>query len=121
MTKFIEKLKEIAETVAEQKPVLRFFGLVESEDVPNHWDLLVCSDKLTPYSLQALKYIGGLLLKTLTSEEMLRIARFVVLGRDDETIAALLEDQQSEHVNGSIVLWPMREAAAVESSIRQRS
>ena len=96
LAKLVAKLDKVADVVAEEKPKLRFFGLVHRITSPwDRWDVLVCSDKLVPRSIEAIRYILGVLkAKKLTRAEMIRIARIVVLPRNHELIAALNEDEQ---------------------------
>ncbi|MFI5380939.1 MAG: hypothetical protein ACHRHE_16700 [Tepidisphaerales bacterium] len=96
LDRMVGKLEKVADVVADEKPRLRFFGLVHRITSPwDRWDLLVCSDKLAPRSIEAIRYILEVLkAKKLTREEMIRIARIVVLPRNNELIAALSEDEQ---------------------------
>ncbi len=74
MSKLFDKLEEVARIVDRDKPVLHFFGLVHAIDAIDRWDLLVSSDQLAPWSMEALKYIADLLKKKLRSEEVINIA-----------------------------------------------
>ena len=115
--KLRNKLKRVAEIVAKEKPKLHFFGLVHRVDVPDRWDLLVSSDKLAPWSMEALKYIAGQLKKALTADEIIRIARIVALPRNNAVIASLAKSDaiDSDEIEGlhpadnfdqTITIWP---------------
>jgi hypothetical protein len=120
---FVNKLKKVADEVAREKSKLYFFGLVRRDDAPpNRWDLLVSSERLQPWSLEAINYIVEQLKKKLTADEMIRIARIVVLPRNNSLITDLLKDSQAvAGVSGSnlhpmdqpdraMIIWPVRKS-----------
>jgi hypothetical protein len=85
----------------------------------DRWDLLVSSDKLTPWSPESLKYIVEKLQKVgkLSPEDMVRIARVVALPRDNEVITELRENERilpgrlsvlhhADRFDQAFVIWP---------------
>src|SRR5271154_6971447 len=88
------KLKKVAAIVAAEKPKLHFFGLIHRVDVPDRWDLLVSSDKLAPWSMEALNYIADHLKKVLTAKEIISIAQIVALPRNNSVIASLTKGER---------------------------
>jgi len=117
MTSILEKLKKIAENVNAEKPRLHFFALVHRVDAPDRWDLLVSSDKLEPWSMDALKYVVAHLKKTLTADEITRISQVVVLPRDSKVISSLNQNPQiqagelsllhrADRFDQAYVVWP---------------
>jgi hypothetical protein len=117
MTSILEKLKKVAERVNAEKPELHFFALVHRVDAPDRWDLLVSSDKLEPWSMDALKYIVGHLKKVLSADEITRIAQVVVLPRDSKVISSLNHNPQvqagelsflhpADRFDQAFVIWP---------------
>lgn len=121
MTAMLDKLKRIAAIVDAEKPKLHFFALVHRVDTPDRWDLLVSSDKLEPWSMEALKYIVGRLKKELTAEEMIRISQVVALPPDNKVIASLNENRRirtgelsflhpADRFDRAYVIWPLENA-----------
>lgn len=121
MIALLDKLKKIAAVVDAEKPKLHFFALVHRVDTPDRWDLLVSSDKLEPWSMEALKYIVGHLKKELTAEEIIRISQVVALPRDNKVIASLNQNRQirsgelsvlqpADRFDRAYIIWPAGEA-----------
>jgi hypothetical protein len=87
----VVKLNAIAPIIDAEKPQLRLLALVHRDNAPHdRWDLLVSSDQLVPWSVEAISYIVGLLKKELTVEDMIRIARVVALPTDNALVNDLL-------------------------------
>jgi hypothetical protein len=121
MNAFVKKLSRIAADMAAEKPKLHFFGLVHRADAPDLWDLLVSSDKLEPWSMQALRYVAARLKKVLTAEELVKISRIVVLPRKNKAITALTQNPQirlgeisflhpADRFDQAVVIWPAEKA-----------
>jgi hypothetical protein len=123
LDKLAEKLERVAAAVAKEKPTLHFFGLVaRPSGPPDHWDLLVSSDQLVPWSLDAIHYLVNRLKKALTLSEFVRIARVVALPKDSEFIADLRAGENghrfrrvrpSEVPEQAVIIWPQRPARVV--------
>ena len=94
MKTFFDKLHPLADQIDRAKG-LGFFAVVHrANGLYDRWDLLISSPKLKPWSIEALRYIAGLLQKALTADELVRIARIVVLPPESEVITSLLHDDQ---------------------------
>lgn len=122
--KFLAKLQKVAKDIAAEKPTLHFFGLVHDDEAPpDRWDLLVSSDQLKPWSMEAIRYVvHHLRQKRLAANEMVRISQIVALPRDNVLIRDLLQQTQTvpgrirglhpmDYPEDVVVLWPMTEAA----------
>jgi hypothetical protein len=122
MSSFFDKLNRLAKVVARERPKLYFFGLVHRIEAPHdRWDLLLSSEKLEPWSMDALKYVAAHLKEELTDEEIIRISQIVALPKDHPVILAL--SKNGDHVPGDIdglrpaddfdqiyVLWPAKKS-----------
>jgi hypothetical protein len=118
-----EKLEGLAEDLNAAKSKLHFLGLVHRVDAPDRWDLLVSSDQLAPWSMEALRYVSERLQKILTPEELVQISRVVALPRNYDLIAKLSRNDQqragelqflhpSESFDRAIVIWPANRTQA---------
>ncbi len=115
-----EKLSELAEKIAKAKRPLHFMALVHRENMADRWDLLISSDQLSPWSLDAIRYVDSELKKTLTSEEGLTIATIVPLAKDNEIVVQALKHgnvpppvlvdglHPSDYYNQWVLLWPKK-------------
>jgi hypothetical protein len=93
MNDWVDNLTKVAKDIAKERSKLHFFGVVHPTDAPyDRWDLLVSSDKLTPWSTDSIRYIVGRLKDHLSSEEMVKIAMVVALPKNNPIIAALLKN-----------------------------
>ena len=113
-------LQKVAEIVADEKPDLHFFALVHPVDgLWDHWDLLVSSDQLQPWSMEARTYIDDYLRKKLSSEDLVKISRIVALPPDNKIIRSLIDDEQIDlgklvplshdaNFDEVCVLWPKK-------------
>lgn len=126
-----EKLEKIAIRISQEKPRLHFLGLVHRTGaLHDRWDLLVSSDKLAPWTMEALNYVVDQLKKVLTSDELIRIARVIALPRDNPVIASLLRDRQSstnpigfpqrDRFDEQDVIWPLGDTKEAALPRKQR-
>lgn len=123
MKPWMSKLRQMAETIAMEKPILHFMGLVPHQDLPDRWHLLVSSDQLKPHAMEGLRYIASLLKKHMSAKDRVKVSLMVILPHDRATIKALNQpgDFTADRLQGLyrfdapdevIVLWPMKRASA---------
>jgi hypothetical protein len=120
MKVLLNKLKKMATRLAKEKPKLHLFALVHRVEAPDRWDLLVSSDKLAPWSMNALNYIVPRLKKALTIEEIIKISQVVVLPPTNAVVTSLANYAHTEtgDISGLYptdrfdrvyVIWPLSE------------
>jgi hypothetical protein len=76
---------------------LIFLALVEREDNPGWWDLLISGGGLRSDTLEDYRYVGRVLQEELTQDEMLKLTHFVLLREDYEPAQKLA---RKLHVDG---------------------
>jgi hypothetical protein len=116
-----DKLEAVARKLDEDKPKLHLFALVHRVDAPeDRWDLLVSSDQLAPWSMEALKYIADLLKGALTTGEIIKISQVVALPPTNELVTSLAQNAQADpgdisnlrptdRFDHRFVIWPLSE------------
>ncbi|HSZ59242.1 MAG TPA: hypothetical protein VK797_26610 [Tepidisphaeraceae bacterium] len=116
--KFTDKLRDIAEEIAEEKPELHFLGLVHrTEGPPGDWDLLVSSDQIEPWSIDSIKYVVAHLRRRLSAAEMTRIATVVALPADNALLTHLSQGGEAyglhpmDQIDRAVVIWPSKHAS----------
>ena len=124
MKRFTNKLKKVAKGIAEGKPELHFLGLVPHHLLPWRWELLVSSDQLDQAGMDGLNYVVKHLREHLTTKDMVRISRIVILPRrkdlikrfskdEDFSPAAIRDLYRSDPPEEVIVIWPLKHATSV--------
>ena len=119
--RMVKKLRKLSEVVNAEKH-LYFFGLVQTEAGPaDRWDILVSARDFVPRSADAIQYIAKLLQKRLTADEIVQISRVVVLPRDNELIASLVQNGRAgtgtirglhptDEPSEAVVIWPAKDS-----------
>jgi hypothetical protein len=122
MNHWFDKLKSVARAIADDRPKLHFFGLVHPVEAPNdRWDLLVSSDKLTPWNADSIRYVVNLLNEQLSPEEIVKIATVVTLPKDNDVVVALSKGVANssngirglrpiDDFDGVEVIWPAKKS-----------
>src|SRR5947209_18940739 len=94
MTKLFKKIERVAKAIEADGMHLTFVGLLHRVDAPDRWDLVILTPDLEPQSKASLQYVYDRLMPALSKDEMVSIARVVVLSPDDRTINDLLDSGQ---------------------------
>lgn len=94
MKSLFDKLESIAARVDKERGLYFFAAVHPTGGLHDRWDLLVSSPNLKPWSMDALRYVSGLLQKALTVADIVRIARINVLPRENEVIASIMDNDQ---------------------------
>ena len=126
--KLQEKLARIANIIAKGKQQLHLVAVIRSSRLSDRWDFIISSDSLVPHSHDAIKYVADLLKKNLTTQELIKIARIVVLSPSNRLVATLVENPKTRpdelnlllHASDRfdmppIVLWPPQAAPMATS------
>src|SRR5690349_18673258 len=116
MNSFLQNLKRVAAALDRGRGPLAVLAIVHRIGAPDRWDLIVSSAGLQPWTMDALNYTNKHLQRELTSEQMIRIARIVVLPADNEVVGWLLElsdsglgvlsNGLSDRFDNALVVWP---------------
>lgn len=96
MRAIVEKLMDIERQVAEEKGPFSLFALFLREDAPNVWDLVVSAEWVSDKYV-TMGYIAEKVSKSLSSEEIIKISRIVVLDQNNPGLEAVLRAIQIEH------------------------
>jgi hypothetical protein len=94
MKTLFKKLELVATRVEREKGLYLLAVVHPVGGLHDRWDLLICSPELEPWSTDAMRYMAALLQDVLRVEDIVRIARIVVLPRDNDVVAALLSNDQ---------------------------
>jgi hypothetical protein len=118
MSKLSDKLKPLAKQIDKERGPLHFMALAKT-DVYQRWDLLVSSDKLGPWSLDAMTYVDKLLNESVTIDEKLLISRIVPLPKNNKIVAWVMKNgtppphdlngiHPNDRVDKMIIIWPKK-------------
>jgi hypothetical protein len=97
MIELLEKLKEQEVVMANEKGPFELFALFLREDAPGKWDLVVAAEWIDKNKEASLKYIAGIVQKTLSKEELLKLSRIVLIDEENPALEALNVAMRVEH------------------------
>ncbi|MCI0489817.1 MAG: hypothetical protein L0229_24770 [Blastocatellia bacterium] len=97
MKKIIEKLAKLEESVAKEKGPFDLFGLFLREDGFDKWDLVASALWIEEDYSKALDYMTKKLNSILTTEELLKISKVVLINEFDERVRNIQKYIAVEH------------------------
>lgn len=97
MNPFIAKLKTIEQCLSEKKGRFWIFALLQREDSPGKWDLLVAAEWLQEEDRKSLDHIITALEQEFTQDDLLQLSRIVVLNPDNPIVQDLTAAFSQEH------------------------
>ena len=98
----IEKLRKVMNRVSAEKGDFVLFGLFQTEESPDKWDLVVSAPWLEKGKLKALREFVKILSSIIGQGEVLSLSKIVTLNHDEPSLKAILRAVQVE--NGPLVL-----------------
>jgi hypothetical protein len=96
MNKLAEKIRLVEADIAKERGFLNLFALFEREDLHNRWDLLI-SAPWANFDRETLKYVADVIKRHLTPEEMVLLARMVILPADEDPVLSLNANFDVQH------------------------
>jgi len=99
MKEMTRKLRQVEQELSNEKGPLNLFALFEREDLTDLWDLVV-SAPWARHDLETLRYINDVLKRHLVGEDMVRLARIVILRAAEDPVRAITEEYDVEHGQG---------------------
>jgi hypothetical protein len=97
MKELVEKIKEQEVVMANEKGPFELFALFLREDAPGKWDLVVAAEWIDKNKEASFKYIAGIVQKTLSKEELLKLSRIVLIDENNPALEALHRAMRVEH------------------------
>ena len=94
-------LQNVRRRIIADRGRLNFLALLERDEDPGRWDLLIAGAGLRSDTLADYEYVGRVLMDELTTSEMLELVKFVLLPEDYEPVQKIL---QRVHVEGDEVV-----------------
>ena len=96
MNQLADKLRHVEEEMAREKGPLNLFALLEREDLPDRWDLVV-SASWARKDQATLRYVAEIVKHHLAPDEMILLARIVVLPAAEDPVRSITESYNVEH------------------------
>ncbi len=96
MNELTEKVRCVEADIAREKGALNLFALFEREDLYDRWDLVV-SAPWARHDLPTLRYIADVIKRHLAPEDMVSLARIVVLPASEDPVRSINERYDVEH------------------------
>jgi hypothetical protein len=97
MKEIVDKLKEQEVIMAEEKGPFELFALFLREDAPGKWDLVIAAEWIDKNKEASFKYVAGIVQKTLSKEEMMKLSRIVLIDEKNPALEALHKAMRVEH------------------------
>lgn len=97
MKEIVEKLKQQEEIMAKEKGPFDLFALFLREDAPGKWDLVVAAEWIEKDKETAFKYIAGIVQKTLSKEQLLKLSRIAIVDESNQALEAFHRAMHVEH------------------------
>src|SRR5262245_56641810 len=97
MSDFLTALVEMERELSQQRGSFTLIALLERQDIPERWDLLVAAPWIEPDNEQVLRLVAAEVKKRLPPSEIVRISRIVLLDSDDASLRAITSARSVEH------------------------
>ena len=97
MKEIVDKLKEQEVIMANEKGPFELFALFLREDAPGKWDLVIAAEWIDKNKEASFKYVAGIVQKTLSKEEMMKLSRIVLIDEKNPALEALHKAMRVEH------------------------
>lgn len=101
---FIDKLVRLEKHIAAAKGEFVLFAVVQREDAPHRWDLLLSAPWFGPEEKETLDFIVSKLQGTLTPQEMVMLSRIVLFPPTDPRVDEIRQRLQSPVKHGHVEL-----------------
>jgi hypothetical protein len=88
MNELVTKLQSVEDEVTRERGGILFFGLLKTAELPDKWDLVISARWVTESKLSDLRYLAEKLRARLTPDEMISLARIVLLEPKDTILLA---------------------------------
>lgn len=92
MKNILEKLKQLVLSLEREHGPILIFALFLREDPLEKWDVVVTASWLNASDMNSYKLISSNLQKILTNEELMELARIVVLDQNDSVVSFFQEN-----------------------------
>ena len=97
MRKIVDALKEIEFELSREKGPFTLFAVFEREDIPNRFDLVVAAPWIEQDNERALRLLAAEIKKRLSVDELLQVAKIVILDPTDTSVRAITAEHAVEH------------------------
>lgn len=97
MESFITKLKSIEQRLSKERGRFWFFALLQRDDSPGKWDLLVSAEWLQEKERKSLDHITAAIEQEFDQDDLLQLSRVVVLNPDNPIVQDLTTAFSQEH------------------------
>jgi hypothetical protein len=101
---FIDKLVTIEEAIAAEKGDFVLFAVVQREEAPNRWDLLLSAPWFGAEDKETLDFIVSKLKGILTPQEMVLLSRIVLFPPNDPRVNEIQKRIQKPVTHGHVEL-----------------
>jgi hypothetical protein len=120
---FMDKLVALEKAIAAEKGAFVLFAVVQREDVPDRWDLLLSAPWFGPKEAETLDFFVHRLRTTLTPQELVQISRIILFPPNDPRVHEIrqLLGQPVAHGHVERSMWslagmPVRHAHIVTAA-----
>jgi len=103
MKELIEKLRSIEINLSKKKGRFTLFGLFQSENTGDKWDLLIAAPWININDTGTLKLIATSVQEALTPEEIVMIQRIALIDDKNPALNALQMSIHAEHGGAEFV------------------
>lgn len=97
MNKFLDKLVKLEKTISEEKGAFDLFAVFLREDGFDKWDLVASALWIEKDYNKAQHYVTRKLQSTLTTDELLKISKVVLIDEFDERVRSIQRVVRTEH------------------------
>lgn len=97
MNELVKDLQKIERSLSEEKGMFNLFALFLLENGAGKWDLLVAAPWTEKNKGVALKRVATKVQKTLSTKDLLKLARVVIIDQDNPGLADVQRAVHAEH------------------------
>jgi len=97
MKTFVDKMINLERRMADEKGPFILFALFLPEDSPHYWDLVVSAPWASRHEMDSFEYIADKIKESLSTEEILKLSRIVIVENDKPALDPELSAINIEH------------------------
>lgn len=97
MSEIVAALEEIERELSNQRGPFTLFALLERQDIPARWDLVISAPWVEEDNEQAMRLLAAEMNTRLPASEIGRVSRIVLLDPNEPSVRALTAEHPVEH------------------------
>jgi len=87
--KLLNKFCQVERQLSEQKGPFKLFALIELEEVPGQWDVVMSSKELPDRDMETLRFVVNKIYAIVSKKEIVKVSRVILLNVDEPFVTEM--------------------------------